>query len=90
LPPDDFTSLSVARKADGRDYAPKASKTKPADAPAPAGTDLKMEFSNKTRSTQLLSGEGEVGTDKALSDSRNKGDNIEVWKKEGRWNMYED
>lgn len=35
LPPDDFSSLSFARKADGRDHTPKVGKAGSADRPVP-------------------------------------------------------
>jgi hypothetical protein len=41
LPPDDFSSLSFARKADGRDHTPKVGKAGSADRPAP--TERKID-----------------------------------------------
>jgi hypothetical protein len=59
--------LSVSRKLESQGLGGE---------PAPKILPKEVEVPNKTRSSQLLPGEGEVGTYKALSDSGNKGDNV--------------
>jgi hypothetical protein len=58
LPPDDLTSLSFARKADGKDHAPKVGKTGPADRPAPIERKIDTpEIRNSFVKTKQMSGE---------------------------------